>query len=88
MEDKVREYCERLGVEYSSVMSKSRESYINDRRQVIWYILRKREKYKIQEIELFFGKSRPTIIHGVGRVSDFLDIKDEKMLEIVKVFDM
>ena len=80
-------YSERIGISVENLKSKSRNTEIVVPRQVYWFYL-KSQKYNFCEIGRLFGKSHGTIIFGVKRIQNLIDIKDlyiEKYLKAVEL---
>lgn len=83
----IKKYCARYSGTHSSCMNKrTRKGEIVRSRQLTWYILKLNSKMSLTELGDIFKKNHATALHGIRRISGFVDIKYKPIMEaLVKI---
>lgn len=78
----VSDMCHKLDVSLMALRSADRHRYIVSRRQVIYYVLHKKYRWRYSRICAVSNRTHASIIFGVRQCEDFLSIKDREYTEL------
>ncbi|GEM_PF-5486572 len=85
MEEKVREYCNKLGVEYGDLFNKNHTSQFVDKKHLIWHKLRQ-DGHSYVSIRKEFGyKNHNAVLWGDRKIKKLIEVRDKKIMELVKL---
>ena len=78
----LKKICNDLEYNYEKIISRSRKREIVIKRQLIQYILYKKNMTRMDTGQLF-GYDHTTIIHSIKKVNNYLYCKDEHFMTIL-----
>jgi chromosomal replication initiation ATPase DnaA len=79
----ITEFSQTLRVPVAYIVGPSREKLISTARQLYWKVLRDNKGYTLQEIaEMTNRKSHATVISGLKRINNLIDVKDKPAIEM------
>jgi len=79
-------YAKSINIPIDKLKSKSRKREIVTARWAYWYYLQER-RFTYEEIARIFNMNYSTVIYGVKKIRDFIELKDfyvERFLEAIK----
>lgn len=79
-------YANKINIPIDELKSKSRKREIVTARSVYWYYLWKR-RFTYEEIARIFNMNYSTVIYGVKKINDFIELKDsyiERYLNVIE----
>ena len=75
--------CNHLGITHNQLKSGCRERDYFTSRHLCFYFLRKYTNETLSAIGKLFNKDHTTVIHGIAKINDFLEIRDRQTLRLV-----
>ena len=76
----IEKYCEKILLTKEQLFSESKITEIVTARWVYWYYLRYKKNMPFYQIGRIFGRNHSTVIHGINKVSELIDINDKYIL--------
>jgi chromosomal replication initiation ATPase DnaA len=80
----IEEYADRTGIPAERLMERTRKAEIVMFRQVYWSYLSE-HRVGVMEMGRMFGRNHATVIHGIGRVMDLMDVGDLCVKKCLKI---
>lgn len=68
--------CEAMGVDYEKVFTRTRHTEYVLTRQIAALIMRQNMRSTLQSIGRFFSRDHCTILHGIEKINNGLDVHD------------
>jgi len=84
----IKEYSEKVKIQESDLLGKSRRSHIALCREMYWFYLNKAQKYTMKHIAYKFNRSQSTISSGIKCVSGLIEMNHFKVSDSIKILDI
>lgn len=83
------EYIERkTGYTKDELTSSCRKQELCLVRHVHWYLLRKSKKITLEGIGGIYGRKHPTVLTGIRKIENFLELHDKKTEELIELLSL